>query len=101
MLTSIVSFLCRWQMLITHRRTGAELKDPGVRDENGMEPVPSFSSPAKPMFQPNGITQDVTYSADDSMDIDQSENRVLDLPRYSRAHLTDTCSHCRYDPRAY
>ncbi|CAD6581112.1 MAG: hypothetical protein ASARMPREDX12_000362 [Alectoria sarmentosa] len=54
------------------RRTGVELKDTGVRDENGIEPIPSFSSPAKPAFQPNGISHDVTDSADDSMDIVES-----------------------------
>ncbi|KAF6237993.1 hypothetical protein HO173_004194 [Letharia columbiana] len=54
------------------RRTGVELKDTGVRDENGMEPIPSFSSPAKSVFHPNGISHDVTDSADDSMDIVES-----------------------------
>ena len=55
------------------RRTGVELKDTGVRDENGIEPIPSFSSPAKSAFQSNGITHDVTDSADDSMDIVESK----------------------------
>lgn len=59
-----------------YRRTGAELKDTGARDENGLEPIPSFSSPANPALQPNGITLDATYSADDSMDIDQSEQSL-------------------------
>ncbi len=54
------------------RRTGVELKDTGVRDENGIEPIPSFSSPAKPAFQSNGISHDITDSADDSMDIVES-----------------------------
>lgn len=56
-----------------YRRTGVELKDTGIRDENGIEPIPSFSSPAKSGLQPKGITHDATYSADDSMDIDQSK----------------------------
>ena len=55
------------------RRTGVELKDTGVRDENGIEPIPSFSSPAKPAFQQNGITHNITDSADDSMDIAESK----------------------------
>lgn len=68
---------CRQQTLIDRRRTGATLKDTGVRDENGFEPVPTFSSPAKSLSQPNGIANDATNSAEDSMDIDQSENRAL------------------------
>lgn len=55
------------------RRTGVELKDTGIRDENGIEPIPSFSSPAKSAFQPNGISHDVTTSADESMDIVESK----------------------------
>ena len=54
------------------RRTGVELKDTGVRDENGMEPIPSFSSPVKPAM-PSGITHNVTDSVDDSMDIVESK----------------------------
>ncbi|KAL2041617.1 hypothetical protein N7G274_005401 [Stereocaulon virgatum] len=54
------------------RRTGTELADTGVRDENGLEPIPSFSSPAKSLHQYNGVAPETTYSADDSMDIDQS-----------------------------
>lgn len=38
-----------------------------------MEPIPSFSSPAKSVFHPNGISHDVTDSADDSMDIVESK----------------------------
>ena len=49
------------------------MKDTGVRDENGFEPIPSFSSPAKTLLQPNGFSHDATNSAEDSMDIDQSE----------------------------
>ena len=59
--------------LTSSRRTGVELKDTGVRDEHGIEPIPSFSSPAKPALQTNGISHDVTNSADDSMDIVESE----------------------------
>ena len=55
------------------RRTGVELKDTGVRDENGMEPIPSFSSPAKPAMQSSGTSHDVTDSVDDSMDIVESK----------------------------
>ena len=62
------------QSLIGYRRTGTMLKDTGVRDEHGFEPIPSFSSPAKSLLQPNGIAHDATNSAEDSMEIDQSEN---------------------------
>lgn len=53
------------------RRTGVELKDTGVRDENGIEPIPSFSSPIKAL-QSSGISNDMTNPADDSMDIAES-----------------------------
>ena len=56
-----------------YRKTGVELKDTGVRDEHGLEPMPSFSSPVKAAFQPNGINHDVTYTADDTMDIGESK----------------------------
>lgn len=69
-----------------YRRTGAELKDTGIRDENGLEPIPAFSSPAKSAIQPNGIIHDATYSADDSMDIDQSKT----LPELHLLHV----NHC-------
>ena len=60
------------------RRTGIELKDTGIRDEHGMEPIPSFSSPEKGVANTNGvaheeITYSATYTGDDSMDIDQSQ----------------------------
>ncbi|KAL9131979.1 MAG: hypothetical protein Q9217_000188 [Psora testacea] len=59
------------------RRTGVELKDTGVRDEHGIEPIPSFSSPVKDGLKSNGVlheetTYTATYTADDSMEIDQS-----------------------------
>ena len=59
------------------RRTGVQLKDTGVRDENGLEPLPSFSSPQKGAPTTNGVvheddTYTGTYTADDSMDVDQS-----------------------------
>lgn len=55
------------------RRTGVELKDTGVRDENGMEPIPSFSSPVKSVLKPNGISHDITDSVDETMDIVESK----------------------------
>ena len=67
------------QVLMTYRRTGATLKDNGVRDENGFEPMPSFSSPAKSLLQPNGFSHDATNSAEDSMDIDQSEKSFVSV----------------------
>lgn len=57
------------------RRTGAQLKDTGIRDEHGMEPIPSFSSPEKGAPRTNGvvheeeITVTATYTADDSMEV--------------------------------
>ncbi len=63
----------RQHRLTCCRRTGTTLEDTGVRDENGFEPIPSFSSPAKSLFQPTGVTHDATNSAEDSMEIDHSE----------------------------
>ena len=69
-------------MLTKYRRTGATLEDTGVRDENGFEPIPSFSSPAKSILPQNGITHDATNSAEDSMEIDHSEEHALRLGSY-------------------
>lgn len=56
-----------------YRRTGATLKDTGIRDEHGLEPVPTFSSPEKPAPKTNGMngafssyTEDVTMDVGDS-----------------------------------
>ena len=38
-----------------------------------MEPIPSFSSPVKPAMQSTGISQDMTNSVDDSMDLVESK----------------------------
>ena len=56
-----------------------------------MEPIPSFSSPEKAQPNENGVhhektTYTVTYTADDSMDIDQSEPtpfQSVPTPTYS------------------
>jgi centromere protein C len=61
-------------ILIAPRRTGATLKDTGIRDEHGLEPVPSFSSPEKSAPKINGVnggahssyTDDVTMNIGDS-----------------------------------
>ena len=41
----------QWQIFLPqHRKTGVTLKDSGVRDEHGLEPIEGiFSSPGKPM----------------------------------------------------
>ncbi|KAL9104878.1 MAG: hypothetical protein Q9163_000195 [Psora crenata] len=59
------------------RRTGIELKDSGIRDANGIEPIPSFSSPQKGTPRSNDVAHDetaytVTYTADETMEIDQT-----------------------------
>ena len=75
-----------------------ELKDTGVRDENGIEPIPSFSSPAKPAMQSDGISHDITDSVDDSMDIVESKIGVKE----SVANHSVTKSYCfRYDTGAF
>lgn len=54
-----------------------ELKDTGVRDEDGMEPLPSFSSPVKLASPPHRLAHESTYTADDTMDIGQSKEYPL------------------------
>ena len=81
------------------RRTGLTLKDTGVRDENGFEPVPTFSSPAKSLSQPNGTTHDATNSADDTMDIDQSEIKSEESLTFAKERLTNPSSHSRHCTR--
>ena len=62
------------------RRTGVTLEDTGVRDEYGMEPIPSFSSPQKlDAVAEDGFQQDTynaTYAPDDSMEMAQSEQSI-------------------------
>ncbi|CAF9933504.1 MAG: hypothetical protein HETSPECPRED_008670 [Heterodermia speciosa] len=52
------------------RRTGATLKDTGIRDEHGLEPVPTFSSPAKSPVKQNGVPNGSL--GDETMDIGES-----------------------------
>ena len=42
-----------------------------------MEPIPSFSSPVKPAMQSTGVSQDMTNSVDDSMDMVESKSRII------------------------
>lgn len=79
------------------RRTGVELKDTGVRDENGIEPIPSFSSPVKAAIQPNGTSHDVTESADDSMDIVESKEHEY---KATCQYVHSLISYYRYDTGA-
>lgn len=63
------------------RKTGVTLKDTGVRDEHGMQPLEDiFSSPEKE--SQNGFDEDDS-SEDASMDIDESE----------LANLHSSCCH--------
>ena len=55
------------------RKTGITLKDSGVRDEHGLEPLDGiFSSPEKASPKHNGVMQYSTILEDDSMDIGSS-----------------------------
>ncbi|KAL8829813.1 MAG: hypothetical protein Q9191_001792 [Dirinaria sp. TL-2023a] len=55
------------------RRTGATLKDTGIRDEHGLEPVPSFSSPEKSAPNVNGTNgAHSSYTEDVTMEIGES-----------------------------
>lgn len=64
---------CAELELMVTRKTGITLKDSGVRDEHGLEPIDGiFSSPEKAVPQRNGVTQYSTIMEDDSMDIGSS-----------------------------
>ncbi|KAI9726224.1 MAG: hypothetical protein M1834_009394 [Cirrosporium novae-zelandiae] len=55
------------------RRTGITLKDDGVRDEYGLQPVDGlFSSPEKSPDRINGTRLNATISSEEDMDVDQS-----------------------------
>ena len=56
------------------------LEDTGVRDEHGLEPIPSFSSPQKlDAGVEDGIQQMASYTADGSMDMAHSEQKTAAL----------------------
>lgn len=56
-----------------HRRTGAILKDTGIRDENDLEPIDGiFSSPEKSPLKRNGIPHNSTITEDETMDLGES-----------------------------
>ena len=60
------------------RKTGITVKDPGVRDEHGLEPLDDlFSSPEKPQPAHNEI-----YEAGEA-DVETGGDEDLDESRYS------------------
>ncbi len=60
-------------LLTMYRKTGAILKDTGIRDEFGLEPIDGiFSSPEKSPLKRNGIPHDSTVTADETMDFGES-----------------------------
>lgn len=71
-----------------HRKTGITLKDTGIRDEHGMEPLEGvFSSPEKsPAKRSSSSRRDATITTSEEMDIDESAchcpdaARVCDMP---------------------
>ena len=61
-------------MLAIFRKTGAILKDTGVRDEHGLEPIDGiFSSPEKSPARRNGVRHDATILEDETMDLGESK----------------------------
>lgn len=65
---------------VVYRKTGAILEDTGVRDEHGMEPIPSFSSPQRLPIDTNGVNHgnnDETYTGDQTMEISNGEHRLF------------------------
>jgi centromere protein C len=61
-------------MLTLSRKTGITLKDTGVRDEQGLEPLDGiFSSPEKSAMKTNSNGANGHTSEGDDMDIGDSE----------------------------
>lgn len=55
------------------RKTGVTLKDTGIRDEHGLEPIDGiFSSPEKSPPKRNGAAENATIIEEEDMDIGQS-----------------------------
>ena len=55
------------------RRTGVTLKDTGIRDEYGLEPIEGiFSSPEKSPAKGNGTAKNSTINTEEDMDIGNS-----------------------------
>ena len=60
-------------MLMCIRKTGVTLRDTGIRDEHGLEPIDGiFSSPEKSPFKRNGTAHESTIEEEEDMDIGQS-----------------------------
>ncbi|KAA6409955.1 MAG: RmlC-like cupin [Lasallia pustulata] len=58
---------------VAGRKTGVTLKDTGIRDEHGLEPIDGiFSSPEKSPPKRNGATENATIIEEEDMDIGQS-----------------------------
>ncbi len=66
------------RLLTLCRKTGAVLKDTGVRDEHGLEPIDGiFSSPEKSPPKRNGISHNATITEDETMDLGESMSLEL------------------------
>ena len=76
-------------MLTLCRKTGAILKDTGVRDEHGLEPIDGiFSSPEKSPLKRNGIAHNSTITEDETMDLGESMSPELRLPNEATTNTT-------------
>ena len=87
---------CRVELLITRRKTGVTLKDTGIRDEHGLEPIDGiFSSPEKSPVKRNGTGHDASIEEEEDMDIGQSTRAFNDS-----LHVVSHLIPLRYDSRA-
>ena len=60
--------------LTDSRKTGITLKDSGIRDEHGLEPIDGiFSSPEKSPVKQNGSGHQSTITEEEDMDIGHSK----------------------------
>ena len=67
------------------RKTGAILKDTGIRDANGMEPLDGiFSSPEKSPPKRNGVKHDSTITEDETMDMGESNGLYKPATAFQR-----------------
>ena len=82
------------RLLIMRRKTGTILKDTGIRDENGMEPLDGiFSSPEKSLPKRNGVKHDPTITEDETMDVGESNGSCELVAAHSVAESSLTQYH--------
>ena len=77
------------------------LKDTGLRDEYGLEPMDGiFSSPEKSPVKMNGMNHQSTIQEEEDMVLGESMSRAAQYSHTRVQHLADSLTH-RYNPRTH